>query len=107
MRTSRPAEPGTDLDTLIDCQCGIVSRPQCLARGLTDKAVGWRLERGVWRRLHPGVYVTHSGPLPEQALYWAVVLAAGGNSALSHGSAAWLWGFGSQVHPIRITVPNS
>jgi predicted transcriptional regulator of viral defense system len=42
-------------------QHGLVTRPQCLAAGLTDKAIRWRLERGWWVVLHHGVYLTEPG----------------------------------------------
>src|SRR3954454_10064187 len=42
-------------------QHGLVTRPQCLAAGLTDKAIRWRLERRWWVVVHHGVYLTEPG----------------------------------------------
>src|SRR5688500_11952488 len=60
-----PAAPqlSMDLSTLARQQHGLVTRAQAIDQGLSREAVRWRLDRGWWRRVHPGVYLTHSGEL--------------------------------------------
>ena len=45
----------------IQRQAGVVSRQQALDAGFTEKAIEWRLRRGMWQRLHAGAYATFSG----------------------------------------------
>jgi hypothetical protein len=82
-----------DIDRIISEQHGIISRRQLREEGLTDAALEWRLRRGVWRRVLRGVYTVTTGPLTRPAQFEAALLAAGGNGALSHQSAAEEWGF--------------
>src|SRR6478672_364317 len=42
-------------------QSGMLTRAQCLAAGMTDPAIRWRLSRGHWIALHHGVYLTVRG----------------------------------------------
>lgn len=94
-------------DQLVDRQAGGVSRGQCLAYGVSRDAVAWRLQRGHWRALHEGVYVTYTGGRVEaRSACWAAVLAAGEGAATSHETAAWLWGFARFTLPLRVAVPN-
>ena len=71
-------------------QCGVVTVAQLLDAGLGRNAVAHRVAHGRLTRLHRGVY--RVGPI--EAPYgreMAAVLATGG--ALSHHSAAGVWGF--------------
>jgi hypothetical protein len=88
-------------------QDGVIARDQARALGLTDRAIGWRLERGLWQRLYPGVYVTFSGEPTRRCRMWAVLLRAGARSVLSHGTAAELWGLTTEpLAAIHVTVPS-
>ena len=44
-------------------QDGVVSRGQVLAAGGTDGDIERLVRRREWARVHPGVYVDHTGPL--------------------------------------------
>lgn len=55
-------------------QGGVVSRRQILAAGATDSDVERLLRRREWARVHPGVYVDHTGPLGWEQRAWAAVL---------------------------------
>jgi very-short-patch-repair endonuclease len=71
-------------------QHGCVSLPQLLSAGLRRRAVAHRVERGVLRRLHRGVYLV--GPLEAPlSRFMAAVLAVGDGAVLSHASAAAVW----------------
>ena len=62
---------------LIDTQDGVINRRQALAAGLTDPDIRRRLRRREWARVHPGVYVDHTGPLSwRRERAWAAVLYA-------------------------------
>ncbi|MEO7235516.1 MAG: type IV toxin-antitoxin system AbiEi family antitoxin domain-containing protein [Lapillicoccus sp.] len=72
-------------------QRGLVTRVQCLGAGMSGKAVRWRVERGVWVRVHPGVYQTRPGRDDWHTGALAAQLAVPG-SAFSHRTAGHLHG---------------
>lgn len=96
-------------DWPVELQEGILTRAQALAGGISDRVIYAHVRRGRWRRLHPGVYATFSGPLSENCALWAAVLRAGGGAVLSYQTAARLWGLaqprtvGTAIH---VTVPS-
>jgi hypothetical protein len=75
-------------EQLLGAQHGATSRQQALAAGLSESAIAHRCSSGRWRRLHPGVYATFSGPAGQQTRVWAALLHAGPGAVLSHRSAA-------------------
>jgi len=72
-------------ELLLD-QHGVVSRRQLLGCGLSDSDIDRLVRRRELRRLHPGVYVDHTGPLTWLQRAWAAVLFSW-PAALSHDSA--------------------
>jgi hypothetical protein len=64
------------LDELIGRQSGVLARRQALEYGLGDNDIRRRCRRREWVRLHPGVYVTHTGEPTWTQLAWAAVLFA-------------------------------
>lgn len=95
------------LSELASLQRGVLSRTQVLAAGLTDDAIVARLRRGSWRRMYPGVYAGFSGEVSREAMLWAAVLYAGPGAALSHQTAAELWGLADAPSSlIHLTVPS-
>ncbi|WP_053205256.1 type IV toxin-antitoxin system AbiEi family antitoxin domain-containing protein [Jiangella muralis] len=94
------------LDDLLAAQCGVVSRAQALAAGLTVDRIRWLVESGRWRRVHAHTFVTFTGPLPFEAQVWAAVLRAGAGAVASHRTAAYLDGLCDEPGPvIHVTVP--
>lgn len=75
------------LREVLDAQCGVVARRQALAAGLNAHDIRRLLRRREWARVHPGVYVDHTGPLAWEQRAWAAVLLVGPPAALSHESA--------------------
>jgi very-short-patch-repair endonuclease len=69
----------------------MVTRPQCLAAGLTDKAIRWRLERGRWVVVHHGVYLTEPGRDDWYTRALGAQLAIP-DSAWSHHTAGFVHG---------------
>ena len=76
-----------DIADLLVHQCGVISRRQTLATGADDVLIARKVRRREWARVHPGVYVDHTGPLTWEQRAWAAVLyahpaALAGRSAL-------------------------
>jgi hypothetical protein len=73
-------------------QHGVIAREHLLAGGMSvDRIRSWR-ESGRLVDRHRGVYVLGHVPLSRHGRWLAPTLAAGPGAALSHGSAAALWG---------------
>jgi hypothetical protein len=89
-------------------QCGVVTRRQALAGGMTPGSLRAVLTSRRWQRLDRGAYATFSGPVPRLAWLWAAQLAAGDDAVLSHESAAELHGLVDQPAAlIHVTVPSA
>lgn len=87
-------------------QHGAIARWQLLELGFGARVIERRIATGrlypVWR----GVYAVGRPQLDRYGLWTAATLACGRTAALSHGSAAALWGFGSERRgAFDITVP--
>lgn len=71
-------------------QHGVVTRPQLISIGFSSDMIDRRIEAGLLRPLHRGVYLV--GPVtPPLAQEIAAVLACGERAYLSHRSAAKVW----------------
>jgi hypothetical protein len=89
-----------------ELQRGVVSWSQATAAGLGQGLIRSRIRRGLWQRLHRGVYAVFSGEIGREAVLWAAVLAAGEGAALSHKSAAELWRLTDEpAELVHVTVP--
>lgn len=65
-----------------------------------------RIQRGLWRRIHAGVYQVDRRPLDWESSLLAAVLACGPNALVSHRAAFVLWGLdGIRSAPLELTVP--
>lgn len=71
----------------VESQEGVLSRRQALLGGLSEDAWQWRLDRGAWQAVLPGVAVCHSGEPTDRQRAWAAVLYAGEGAALSADAA--------------------
>jgi very-short-patch-repair endonuclease len=85
-------------------QHGVVTRRDLLALGFSSSAIRHRTESGRLRRLWHGVYAVGWTPLTPEGRWMAAVLACGEGAALSHGSAAALWGIGREGELIDVMV---
>ncbi len=74
-------------------QHGYVTRAQLLALGLGADAIDYRIETGRLIPVYAGVYAIGYVRRDPVSRAHAAVLACGERAALSHGSAASLWGF--------------
>jgi putative AbiEi antitoxin of type IV toxin-antitoxin system len=87
-------------------QHGVVGRAQLRALGLGEDAIDWRVRRRRLHRVHRGVYVVGYPHLTRNGHFMAAVLACGDKAALSHFSAAVLWGLLSNEGKIHVTRPT-
>ena len=85
---------------------GIVSIDELRTAGLTRHGIASRVARGWLHPRHRGVYsVGHLGEIPL-AREAAALLACGEGAALSHRSAAALWGLlDADTGPVDVSVP--
>ena len=63
-----------DLGELVQRQDGVVARRQVLAAAGSDNDIERLLRQRRWARVHPGVYVGHTGPPTWDQRAWAAVL---------------------------------
>ena len=96
------------LPTLAARQGGVLTRAQVLAAGRSEDWIRWQLSSGRWRAVHPGTYVTFTGPSGWRTRAWAAVLSAGPGAALAGGSAAYALGI-TRREPavVDVAVPRS
>lgn len=89
-------------------QYGVVSRAQLRGLGLSDSAIARRVEAGRLHRVHGGVYAVGHPLLSMHGRWLAAVLACGPGAALSHASAAALWGIRrSEAAIVDVIVPRT
>ncbi|MGI8899352.1 MAG: type IV toxin-antitoxin system AbiEi family antitoxin domain-containing protein [Nocardioides sp.] len=95
---------------LLQTQCGVVSRRQVLSRGLDDAFLARAVRRRALRRVHPGVYVSHTGPLTWWQRAWAAVLFYE-PAALTHESVLVAEGFDrppdAAEGPVHIVIDHA
>jgi very-short-patch-repair endonuclease len=99
-------------------QYGVVSLEQLEAAGIRDRGRRRRVAAGRLHRIHRGVYAVGHAALSQEGRWMAAVLALGEGAALSHQSAAELWGIrrrarrllddnGRDAAAIDVTVPGT
>jgi very-short-patch-repair endonuclease len=89
---------------LVRAQHGVIARWQLLHLGFTAAAIEHRIARG---RLHPlwrGVYAVGRPQVTRQGMLMAAVLACGKRAALSHETAAELWGIRPRCDRIHVSA---
>lgn len=92
---------------LANAQHGVVSRRQLYEMGLGRGTIEHRLRRDRLHRVLPEVYAVGHEALSRRGIWMAAVLHGGLDAALSHWSAARLWGLRSGTGPqSHVTVPR-
>lgn len=95
----------TSLAGYAEAQFGLVTRAQALQE-LSARALYRRLASGMLVPVEPGVYRLAGAPLCWRQRAMARCLALGGEVAVSHLAAAYLWQVTSIAPPpIQVTVP--
>jgi hypothetical protein len=88
-----------------NAQFGVISRQQAHAAGLSDKGILHRVATGRWQRVLPHVYRIVGAPESWHQKLMAAVLWAGEGSAISHRSAAAMWGLdGARRERIEVSA---
>jgi hypothetical protein len=80
------------LATMATVQYGVFTRKQAIAAGLNPRSIDDRTSRGMYERIHPGVYGIAGSPMLWRREVIAAVFAATEPAAASHRTAAYLWG---------------
>jgi very-short-patch-repair endonuclease len=85
----------------------VVEREQLLAAGVGRGAIRRGLQAGCLRLLFRSVYAVGHAALSREGWWMAALLACGERSALSHTSAATLWGFlSAETLPVHVTTDS-
>jgi len=102
------AKPERLVAKLAARQHGVVSTVQLHSAGLGDYAISRRVEAGRFHRIHRGVYAVGHTRLSFEGRCMAAALACGEGAAISHRSAAALWGILSLSArgSIELTLPT-
>jgi very-short-patch-repair endonuclease len=87
-------------------QHGVVTRGQLWELGLGRGAIDERRRKGRLHLVHRGVYVVGYPNLTRNGHFMAAVLACGEGAALSHFSAAVLWGMLSGDGKVHVTATS-
>jgi very-short-patch-repair endonuclease len=99
-RHTRPSD--RVIERFAEGQHGVLTLAQLRELGLGERGIEHRAAVGRLRRLHRGIYAVER-PRAEGA-WTAAVLACGTDAALSHTSAAALWGVGAEQGAVHVTV---
>jgi hypothetical protein len=92
---------------LLDRQDGVITVGQAVSIGMSDKSVRDQVRAGRWQLLHRGIYAGFTGKPGRRAELWGALLRAGPDAALSHQTAAEMWGLLNGPAPvIHVTVPH-
>jgi very-short-patch-repair endonuclease len=88
-------------------QHGVVSVAQLMEAGLTRNALSGRVKGGRLHRVHRGVYAVGHAGISSHGRWMAAALACGEGAALSHRSAAVLWGLlKREERVVDVSVPG-
>ncbi|MEV5962561.1 hypothetical protein AB0L70_12410 [Kribbella sp. NPDC051952] len=90
-------------------QAGAFSRAQAKAHRITDKVLQRRCRARQIQRVHSGVYVDFTGPLPWETRMWAAWLACGPETALTGETALRRYGVTGDWRDdrIQLALPHS
>jgi very-short-patch-repair endonuclease len=99
--------PDRRIVALAERQHGVVTRQQLTELGFGKSAIDARVRAARLHRVHQGVYAVGRPTLTLKGRFIAAVLSCGPSAALSHISAAILWGLLKERGPrIDVTVPR-
>jgi putative AbiEi antitoxin of type IV toxin-antitoxin system len=87
-------------------QHGVISATQLRDLGLDKHWVRRRVASGLLHRLYRGVYSVGVRTVSRRGRYLAGVFACGPGAALSHRSAADVWGLRPNATRVEVTVPE-
>ena len=79
-------------DTYLATQLGLITLDQTLESGMSERTRRRRCATGEWVRVHRRVYRSTAFPRSREQDLLAAVLCAGPGAAVSHYTAAMMWG---------------
>lgn len=86
----------------------LITRDEVFDLGGDKHIIHSRIRRGLWQRVHAGVYQVDRRPLDWESELLAATLACGPYALVSHRAAFVLWGLdGIGSAPVELTVPYS
>jgi very-short-patch-repair endonuclease len=88
-------------------QHGVITRRQLLEFGLSAQSIQHRIVKGRLHRVDKGVYAVGRPEVNRHGRWMAAVLACGPKAALSHATAAALWGVHSSSGAIEVSLRSS
>lgn len=95
------------IEEVLRQQAGVISRAQALAGGLSSATITRRVARGLWLRLHTGVYLAADHQLTGEVRLRAACLWAGQEATLRGVAAAWWHGLWSEPPAwVEIAIPH-
>jgi hypothetical protein len=105
MRAQSPNHRDQVVGGFADRQHGVVSREQLLAAGVGSGAIVRALDAGRLRPVFRGVYAVGHVALRREGWWMAALLVCGEGAALSHRTAATIWGLVTgPTLPIDVTT---
>lgn len=102
----KPRMSRSEVMRLAEEQSGVLTTAQSLAGGITARRIDGLVATGRWVRLHRGVYLTQPGRREWATFAVAALLAAGSGAALSHTSAAHLYGLAPPPQLVHVVIPQ-
>lgn len=103
----RREAPDRALDRLAAAQEHVVSREQALGLGLSRHTLARLADDGLWQRVAPGLFVTHSGAVTWKSLAWGGVLLGGPGARLGGAAAGFEHGLlDEEPLPVEVLVPH-
>ncbi len=100
-----PKAPDAAIAAVAARQHGYITRAQLLGLGLSTGQIMRRMQAGRLIRVYNAVYAVGHLPITPVSQASAAVLACGRGAALSHGSAAALWGMRKRwERPYEVTT---
>jgi very-short-patch-repair endonuclease len=87
-------------------QLGLITHEQALAFACSRRQIQHRVERGVWERVRPRVYLIVGSPRSWTQTVLSAVLSSGEGAVASHRTAARLWRLPIGVgDSIEVSIP--
>lgn len=106
MSSTGSAKRHRTLRSLLASQHGVVSQSQADDLSITRSTIRAHVAAGRWSVMSAGVFYAANGTPSRSARLWAALLASGQGAVLSHGTAAYIYGFGRSNSFIEVSIPN-
>jgi very-short-patch-repair endonuclease len=108
-RLAHPPRADHEISAIATRQGGVIAHAQLIALGVREGAIRHRVRTGRLHAVpgHRGVFFVGHTARNDRTRLWAAQLAIGPESAISHRSAAALWGLRrTAIAYVEVTVPG-